>query len=474
MPILPVPGGGGATVPQTYYNTPIQFGEYQFVSLNEIIDNFMASHVGEGKVLSSTLRGDVHFHAHRALQELHYDTLKSCKSLEIEVCPNLKVPLPHDYVNYVKMTYVDDNGIEHIIYPTRHTSNPFAIEQDDCASGNCGDTSETYTFGGRKSLAGRNPRSSNEGEAAYTTDPNQLKHQEEDCGTKNVTCEFDFSSVSGWIASNTGANQIYQYLDYGGAGHNLTDNEKSALWDTWFGLVDNYCFCLKNSDAEANCGEQLDWSAFDLVGSGRTNPQGEINNRAGWSGLRYPGIFTNVSRIQATNGTWNSFTTSVAISSTTSNAWSNYSGSSTNSVAVDTSTTTNLSVDTDNYYQNVGQRYGIDPQFAQANGSFYIDCLRGMIHFSSNLSGKTIIVHYLSDGHGTDDEAMVPKLAEEAMYKWIAYGCLSARADVPDYIVSRFKREKFAETRKAKIRISNIKIEEIAQIMRGKSKWIDH
>ena len=97
-----------------------------------------------------------------------------------------------------------------------------------------------------------------------------------------------------------------------------------------------------------------------------------------------------------------------------------------------------------------------------------------MIHFSSNMSGKTIILHYLSDGHGTDNEMIVHKFAEEAMYKWIAYGCASARTDIPENVIQRLKKEKFAETRKAKIRISNIKIEEISQVMRGKSKWINH
>ena len=69
---------------------------------------------------------------------------------------------------------------------------------------------------------------------------------------------------------------------------------------------------------------------------------------------------------------------------------------------------------------------------------------------------------------------LVPKLGEEAIYKWIAYGCLSTRANVPGNVLARFKKEKFSETRKAKIRISNIKIEEITQIFRGKSKQIKH
>ena len=68
----------------------------------------------------------------------------------------------------------------------------------------------------------------------------------------------------------------------------------------------------------------------------------------------------------------------------------------------------------------------------------------------------------------------VHKFAEEAMYKWIVYGCISARMDVPEHVVMRYKKERFAETRKAKLRLSNIKLEEITQILRGKSKQIKH
>ena len=128
----------------------------------------------------------------------------------------------------------------------------------------------------------------------------------------------------------------------------------------------------------------------------------------------------------------------------------------------------------DMYWPDQGKRYGLDPQHAQANGSYYIDCNSGLIHFSSNLSGKTVILEYISDSVGTHTEMIVPKLAEEAIYKWIAYGCLSAKVGIPEYIINRFKKEKFAETRKAKLRLSNIKIEEITQILRGKSKHIKH
>ena len=69
---------------------------------------------------------------------------------------------------------------------------------------------------------------------------------------------------------------------------------------------------------------------------------------------------------------------------------------------------------------------------------------------------------------------VVHKFAEEALYNHIAYGILSTRMNTPEYIINRFKKEKFATTRKAKLRLSNIKLEELTQILRGKSKHIKH
>jgi len=138
--------------------------------------------------------------------------------------------------------------------------------------------------------------------------------------------------------------------------------------------------------------------------------------------------------------------------------------------------------DTNQYDLNKGQRFGIDPQHAQTNGTFYIDDEQGKFHFSSNLSGKTLILRYISDGmvtNATDDGldlngSKIHKFAEEAIYKYMAYGLLSARTDSNPGLVQMLKKERFAEQRKAKLRLSNIKIEELTQIMRGKSKWIKH
>ena len=68
----------------------------------------------------------------------------------------------------------------------------------------------------------------------------------------------------------------------------------------------------------------------------------------------------------------------------------------------------------------------------------------------------------------------VHKFAEEAMYKYIAHAVLATKANVPEYLVNRYKKEKFAAIRQAKLRLSNIKLEEITQVLRNKSKWIKH
>ena len=65
-------------------------------------------------------------------------------------------------------------------------------------------------------------------------------------------------------------------------------------------------------------------------------------------------------------------------------------------------------------------------------------------------------------------------MAEQAIYMHIAHGILSGRAGVPEYIINRFKKDRFSALRNAKIRLSNIKIEEISQVFRNKAKWIKH
>ena len=94
--------------------------------------------------------------------------------------------------------------------------------------------------------------------------------------------------------------------------------------------------------------------------------------------------------------------------------------------------------------------------------------------FSSDLKNELIILEYVSDGLSYNEEMKVPKLAEEAMYSYIIHAIIASRINQPEYVVRRLKQEKSAKLRNAKIRLSNIKLNEFVQIARGKSKWIKY
>tara|TARA_R100000234_G_C5003155_1_gene181272 strand:- start:4163 stop:5476 length:1314 start_codon:yes stop_codon:yes gene_type:complete len=437
MPQYPVPGGGGATNDHTYYSNPELYGEYQFVNLEEIIDNFQAAYVGEGKILGTALKADVSYHAHRALQELHYDTLTSCKSQQIEIPPSLTMRLPHDYVNYTKLTWHDENGVEHTIHPTIKTSNGNKLQQD--ADGN-------YLF-------------TTAGKIGERIEPKLVENNS----------PLDNKLMFARLAPQSNEAVVAHF------------------WQEGYGRINNSFIGPNNSDsAVLKVGMEISSPAFPpgttitavthvvdttLTGQGGTIGSGQLIDQ----GNSYMKITLSNDSIDFTTS-WisdpsNSMFTVVDSDGT---AWEAYKSAGSNQVGLNLTNSSSSATDNDHYFTNDGQRYGLDPQFSQSNGSFYIDCAKGLIHFSSNISGKKVTLRYLSDGHGEDGELIVHKLAEEAMYKWIAYGCASARIDIPEGVIQRLKREKFAETRKAKLRLSNIKMEEITQLMRGKSKWIKH
>jgi hypothetical protein len=128
----------------------------------------------------------------------------------------------------------------------------------------------------------------------------------------------------------------------------------------------------------------------------------------------------------------------------------------------------------DIYGFGYGQLYGLDPQFANGNGYFNIDERYNKFSFSADLVDKIVVLEYISDGLSVDLDTKIPKMAEEALYAHISHAILASRINQPEYIVQRLKRERSAKLRNAKIRLSNLKLNELVQVMRGKSKWIKH
>ena len=326
--------------------------------------------------------------------------------------------VPNDYINYTKITWSDGNGIEHIIYPTSKTSNPSSIQQDP-------DGNYLYSGGSGSQLT----------QSAFP-----MAVEEIGVGTDGaVGTEFQIH-----------AKNVYGYE---GDGSDASDYDLTYIRSNPLKVgmeIRSPAYFPRGTKVATVSSLDTDDPDFWTF----TADKPSINIVAQPVD---PATSVNV----------------VFIDESSSTTVGKYRASGSTSTSVNTSSI-DQNADIDNYFTNSGGRRGIDPQYAQENGSFYIDCKSGKIHFSSDLSGKTIILHYLSDNHGSPGKYRVHKFAEEAMYKWIAYGCASARIDIPEGAVQRLKMERFAETRKAKLRLSNIKIEEITQTMRGKSKFIKH
>jgi hypothetical protein len=278
-------------------------GKYRFVSIEDIVNNFMIAYVGNGKMIDDVKRSDVLFHCKRGIQEFSYDIARVEKIQEIELGPTLTMAMPQDYVNYVKLSWIDDGGHENVILPYEHSSRP------------------------------------------------------------NVP--------------------ILQGNDYS----YLFDNEGNLL-----------------------LGDSVQRDRFDS---------------------------RDVSNIQD-NAYFSSQVYEVERSA------------------------------------HMGGRYGLFAGTSGNTGIFMINEAEGNIAFSSDLSGKIITLKYISDGLGTDGEMKVHKFAEEAIYKHIAYNIVSTKLNAPEYIVNRYRKERRAAMRNAKLRLQNFKPLEFIQTMRGKSKHIKH
>lgn len=284
------------------------YGSYSYISLDDIVDNFIVGYTGEDQILNKVKRSQILFHAKRSLQELSYDTLPSLKSQELTIPPSLSVPLPQDYVNYVRVAWCDSAGVLHTINPLMGLS------------GN----------------------------------PTELPLQDAD----GVPTQNSFG----------GNNEAQQ----------------SKIEEKWINATD------------ANI-------------TGNYDPYQTI------------GVYDYV--------------------------W---------------------------WKQNYGQRYGLIPEYTNINGWFSINDRTGSLSFSSDLANKTIMFKYISDGLAYDKDSKIPKLAEEAMYMSIMYNVIAPRKDVDGGTKQFYKREKYVKTRNAKIRLQNLKLDEIVQVFRGQSKWIKH
>lgn len=126
------------------------------------------------------------------------------------------------------------------------------------------------------------------------------------------------------------------------------------------------------------------------------------------------------------------------------------------------------------FSREVGARFGLNTETANANATFSINQKGGVINFSSGMQNESVVLEYVSDGmeNGNDASVSVNKLFEEYVYAAIEFAILNSKFGVQEYVVSRARKRKTALLRNAKIRISNIHPGRLLMNLRGQDKWL--
>ena len=522
------------------YARELEPGNYQFITLQTVMDQFMISYVGKDKVIPTVNKLDVQFHAMRGLQEFSYDILRSHKGFEFTLPPKLSVILPQDYIAYTQVSWSDSSGIKHPIYYTNDTSNPRNPYQttDDSLHGQDNPFAlhviGTFTAGSSVvELDGLYPQL-HTGAAGGGTSSVYVKelnpgYFDPALGLVQPITSFKNAFLYAvWHDKTTGKTSIQ--INSPNNGPNVSnvqlvpnvsgDSHLEFFWmdtlsvpndpnkantfnlipelklpivfDPVFTISSNKITAPNASDvADVKVGMKISCSNEYFGNTNSVVRDVDYKNGILWmeapvqNGANYNSPLPSATPAQASTvaPTGTSFTAIPSISffdedqlgknsprinsgpymNEESDTLSNFKGSS------------NLDNSNDDEIKSLsGGRYGADPQRSNKNGTFYIDQNKGTMRFSSDLVGKTIIIDYVSDSLGQKREQIVHKFAEEAIYKWIAHAVLATRSNTPEYLVQRFKKERFAEMRKAKLRLQNINFKEFTQILRGKSKQIKH
>lgn len=95
-----------------YYNDSSQWGNYQYVTLDQVINDYLANRDTDDYT-SNVPRYKLLYQAQRGLRELYFDSVREIRAIELDISPTLNVILPPDFVNFVRVSWVDDEGQLH-------------------------------------------------------------------------------------------------------------------------------------------------------------------------------------------------------------------------------------------------------------------------------------------------------------------------------------------------------------------------
>ena len=112
--------------------TDLNWGSYQYVSLEDIVNNYMLMYQGNHSLVNNEERYKILFHAKRGIQELNYDAFKEVKVLELKVCDSLRFVLPPDFVNWVRVSVFKDGVLLPLTENIQINSAKAYLQDADC------------------------------------------------------------------------------------------------------------------------------------------------------------------------------------------------------------------------------------------------------------------------------------------------------------------------------------------------------
>lgn len=93
-----------------YFEDPDSHGNYQFVTLKEMVDDLLADTSDSDGYLENTKRSQLVRYLKKGIRRVNSSTKKMYHAVQITVGPDLYFAVPQNYVDWQRVSVVDDNG----------------------------------------------------------------------------------------------------------------------------------------------------------------------------------------------------------------------------------------------------------------------------------------------------------------------------------------------------------------------------
>lgn len=124
----------GVMNPQVYYENEDNWGDYAFVALEDIVNNFTQNYTGDSSLLGYVPRSKIIYQAKQGIKQFTFEALRQIKVVELELGETNDVILPPNYVSYVRISWVDKvTGQIHPMSLNKNTQIGTAYLQDNKA-----------------------------------------------------------------------------------------------------------------------------------------------------------------------------------------------------------------------------------------------------------------------------------------------------------------------------------------------------